>query len=147
MELSNSEKQSIRDRWSCLGEMTLEPIIGGSNTSYFVYTPTARFVLKIYAPQTQTAQIEYEHALLAFLQQANLSFAIPNPIPTSSGETFIHIETQQRSLRVALLPRLAGQTAHRRNLQQVHSIGCALAQLHSVLAQFDPTGQLARLPY
>jgi Ser/Thr protein kinase RdoA (MazF antagonist) len=147
MELSESEKQIICNHWSFLTEIVLEPIQGGSNTTYFVYTPTDQFVLKVYSTTTAASQIEYEHLLLVFLQQANLSFAIPAPIATSSGETLIPIETELRSLKVVLLPRLVGQPANRRNLQQVQSIGCTLAELHCVLTEFDPHRQLARLPY
>jgi len=148
MELSESEKQIILNHWSFLAEMTLDPTIqGASNTTYFVYTQTRQFVLKIYSATTEASQIYYEHSLLAFLQQTDLPFSIPVPIPASSGETIIKIETDQRSLRVALLPRLVGQAANRRNLQQIESIGFALAELHKVLAEFDPEGQFAKLPY
>ncbi|MBE9190253.1 phosphotransferase [Gloeocapsopsis crepidinum LEGE 06123] len=147
MELSELEKQVLVNHWSCLSEMMLDATQGRSNTTYFVHTPTDEFVLKIYSTTTDAAQIEYEHSLLAFLQQVNLSFAIPAPIPALSDETLIHVETQQRSLKVALLPRIVGQPADRRNLQQIQSIGCTLAELHCVLTEFDSQGQLARLPY
>jgi len=147
MELSELEKQIIVNHWSFLTETILEPTQGGSNTTYFIHTPTDQFVLKIYSNTTNAAQIEYEHSLLAFLQQANLSFPIPAPIPISSGETLIHVETQQRLLKVALLPRIVGKPANRHNLQQVQSIGYTLAKLHCVLTEFDPQGKLARLPY
>jgi len=146
MELSELE-QVVVNHWSFLSEMMLDATQRGSNTTYFIHTPTDEFVLKIYSTTTDATQIEYEHSLLAFLQQVNLSFAIPAPIPALSSETLIHIETEQRSLKVALLPRIIGQPADRHNLQQVQSIGCTLAELHCILTEFDSQGRLARLPY
>lgn len=121
MELSELEKQIILNHWSFLTEMILKPTNqGGSNATYFVHIPTTEFILKIYSTTTEASQIEYEHQLLSFLPRKNLSFAVPTPIPTSSGETLIHLETEQRSLKAALLLRLVGQSANRRNLQQIN---------------------------
>ncbi|MEL7314173.1 MAG: phosphotransferase [Cyanobacteria bacterium J06559_3] len=128
--------------------MRLEPTCqGGSNKTYFIHTLTDTFVLKIYAATAEISQIEYEHRLLAFLQEQSPSFSLPTPIPTSNGETLVHLETESRSLRASLLPRLSGKPANRHHLKQVYSIGCALAELHAALAEFDPDGKLARLPY
>lgn len=82
MELSELEKQIIVNSWSFLTEMILEPTIqGGNHTTYFIHTPTNQFVLKIYSTTTANSQIEYEHSLLVFLQQALLLFvAITNTV-------------------------------------------------------------------
>ncbi len=145
---SESVKQVIFDRWSFLAEATFEPIAqGSSQATYFVYTPDNRFVLKLYAATTETAQIQYEHSLLTFLQSTDFSFAIPLPICTTSGETFIVVEADGRSLNAALFPRIVGQAMNRQNLNQVQSAGFALAKLHHQLAKFDPQGKLARLPF
>ena len=124
MELSESEKQNILEYWPFLAEMRLKSITqGGNNVTYYIHTPTKRFVLKIYSETVDVSQIEYEQALLSFLQGKNLSFAIPTPVPTSSGTTLVHLRNEQRLLKAVLLPYLFGQTANRRNLQHVYSIG------------------------
>jgi homoserine kinase type II len=156
MSLSESLKQVIFNQWLFLVEATFEPTIqGSSNATYFVDTRDNQFVLKFYAATTETDQIQYEHSLLTFLQSTDLPFAIPVPIHTSSGETFIAVEADQRfstgerggTLNVALLPRLIGQPMDRQNLKQVQTAGFALAKLHYQLAKFDPLGQSAKLPF
>jgi len=85
--------------------------------------------------------------LLTFLQSTDFSLAIPVPIRTTSGETFIVVEADGRSLNAALLPRIVGQAMDRQNLDQIQSAGFALASLHHQLAKFDPQGKFARLPF
>lgn len=148
MNLSETTKQAIFSQWSFLTEVTLKPTRQGSNnTTYFVHTLDKHFVLKLYAETVETAQIDYEHSLLAFLQHADLSFAVPVPIKTSSGKTLISVKIDERSLNVVLLPQLIGQPLNRQNLDQVQASGLALAELHEKLSQFDLQGQLARLPF
>jgi homoserine kinase type II len=148
MILSESVKQAIANQWTFLVEATFKPTSqGSSNTTYFVDTPNNRFVLKIYAATAEIAQIRYEHSLLTFLHSTDLPFAIPVPIRTSSGETFIAIEADGQSLNVALLPLLVGQPMNRRNLNQVQSAGFTLAKLHDLLSRFDTQGQFARLSF
>jgi Ser/Thr protein kinase RdoA (MazF antagonist) len=147
MSLSESVKKVISNHWSFLAEATFEPTAqGSSQATYFVYTPDNRFVLKLYAATTETVQIQYEHSLLTFLQSTDFSFAVPVPIRTTSGETFIVVEAEGRSLNAALLPRIVGQAMDRQNLDQIQSAGFALASLHHQLAKFDPQGKFARLP-
>ena len=61
------------------------------------------------------------------MQSTDFSFAIPVPIRTTSGETFIVVEADGRSLNAALLPRIVGQAMDRQNLDQIQSAGFALA--------------------
>ncbi len=148
MGLSESIQQVISNHWSLLAEAAFEPTAQGiSNATYFVDTPDHHFVLKLYAATIETAQIHYEHSLLTFLEHANFPFSIPVPIRASSGETFIAVETDGPTLHVALLPRLVGQPMDRQNLNQVQAAGSALAKLHRQLANFDPKGQFAKLPF
>ena len=145
---SASLKQVIFNYWPFLAEATFEPTVqGSSQATYFVYTPDNRFVLKLYAATTETVQIQYEHSLLTFLQSTDFSLAIPVPILTTSGETFITVEADGRSLNATLFPRIVGQTMDRQNLDQIQSAGSALAKLHHQLAKFDPQGKFARLPF
>lgn len=136
------------EHWSFLAGATFELIAqGSSHATYFVNTAENQFVLKFYAATTEIAQIQYEHSLLMFLRSTDFPFAIPVPIPTISGETSVAVEIEQQLLNAALLPRLVGQPMDRHNLNQIESAGLALAKLHVELAQFDPQGQFARLPF
>ncbi|MGF1676463.1 MAG: phosphotransferase [Rivularia sp. (in: cyanobacteria)] len=65
--------------WSFLENPTIQPTNQGTvNTTFFVDAPdSGQFVFKLYDDSTTTAQIKYEHSLLAHLQSADLSFAVP----------------------------------------------------------------------
>jgi homoserine kinase type II len=148
MSLPESVRKVIVEQWSFLAEATFEPTAqGSSNTTYFVNTSSNRFVLKLYAGTTESAQINYECSLLTFLQHADLPFTVPVPIDAACGKTLISVEFDRQSLMVALLPCLVGQPLDRRNLCQVQSAGFSLAKLHHQLAKFDPQGQFAKLPF
>jgi homoserine kinase type II len=148
MSLPESVRQLIVEQWSFLAEATFEPTAqGSSNTTYFVDTSDNRFVLKLYAGTTETAQIHYEYSLLAFLQHTDLPFAVPVPICAACGETLISVDLDEQSFMIALLPCLNGQPMDRRNLEQVQSAGFSLALLHHQLVKFDPQGQFAKLPF
>lgn len=140
--------QLIAQWWPSLGPTALRTTgQGTSNTIYFVDAQAGQFVLKLYGDTTASAQIEYEHALLMHLQKAGVSFAVPAPIPATSGETLIFVEDDAPPLsRVALLPLLSGQSANRKNLRHTRAAGRALGELHHALAGFDPEGQVAQLP-
>jgi homoserine kinase type II len=148
MSLSELVKQAISEQWSFLAEATFEPTAqGSSHAVYFVRASDHQFVLKFYAATTAIAQIRYEHSLLAFLDSTHLPFAVPAPIRTASGETFIAVEVDGQFLNATLLPRLVGHPMERRNLHQIQAAGFALATLHNALAKFDSQGQYARLPF
>lgn len=148
MSLPESIRQVIVEQWSFLAKATFEPTAqGSSNTTYFVDTPNNRFVLKLYAGTAETAQINYEYSILTFLQNADLAFTVPVPIDATCGKALISVQLDKQSFTVALLPCLVGQPMDRRNLDQVQSAGFSLAKLHQQLVEFDPQGQLAKLPF
>lgn len=94
MSLSKLVKEIISNHWSFLAEAIFEPTAqGSSQTTYFVSTADNQFILKLYGATTEAVQIQYEHSLLTFLQSTNFPFAIPIPISTTDGETFVAVET------------------------------------------------------
>lgn len=138
----------LLDLWPFLGAPTLQPTNrqGASNTTYCVDAQAGNFILKLYGDSTLTAQIQYEHSLLLYLQSCDLSFAVPAPVPAISGNTLVLVNKNDTLLRVALLPLLPGQPAALQNLCHTRAAGRALGELHRALAGFDPSGQLAQLP-
>lgn len=148
IDLSEQDVTEILSFWSFLDTSTLQLTNRGtSNTTYFANAPAGKFFLKLYGDSTTTAQIQYEHSLLTYLQQANLSFAVPTPIPALSGETLVHVNRNGSLLRMALIPLIPGQLADRQNLRHANAAGRTLGELHRALAGFDPEGQLAQLPF
>jgi Ser/Thr protein kinase RdoA (MazF antagonist) len=77
---------------------------GASNTTYLVNAQADKFILKLYGDSTLTAQIQYEHSLLLYLQSCDLSFAVPAPILARLGETLVLVNRNNTPLRVALFP-------------------------------------------
>ena len=145
--LCDQDVIELLEEWPFLGAATLQPTNrGASNTTYLVDAQADKFILKLYGDSTLTAQIQYEHSLLAYLQKADLSFTVPAPVPAKSGETLILVNRNNTPLRVALLPLLSGQPADRQNLLHTRAAGRALGELHRALAGFDLEGQLAQLP-
>ncbi|WP_292871511.1 phosphotransferase [Nostoc sp. LPT] len=146
-QLSEQDVTELLDLWSFPNAPTFEPTNRGtSNTTYFVNGQAGNFILKLYGDSTSTEQIQYEHSLLAYLQQVNLSFAVPAPVAAKSGESLVHVSKNHTLLRVALLPLISGQIADRQNCYHARAAGRTLGELHSTLAGFDPEGQLAQLP-
>lgn len=146
--LSEPDVIELLEEWSFLGAATVQPQNrqGASNTTYMVDAKAGKFILKLYGDSTLTTQMRYEHSLLAYLQKADLSFAVPAPVPANSGETLVLVKRNDTLQRVALLPLLSGQPADRHNPRHARAAGQALGELHRVQTGFDPEGQLAQLP-
>ncbi len=147
LQLSEQNITEIFLSWS-LDNPSVKPTNQGTvNITFFVEAPELdKFVFKIYDDTTTTAQINYEHLLLEHLQSCHLSFAVPTPVQSNSGETLITINKNDKILRAALLPLISGQTAERENILHIGAAGSALGELHNALAQFDMDGQLSQLP-
>ncbi|BAZ10800.1 homoserine kinase [Calothrix sp. NIES-4071] len=148
LQLSEQHITEILLHWWSISTPTIKPTNQGTvNTTFFVEAPyLGKFVFKIYSDTTTTAQIHYEHSLLKYLQSCNLSFAVPTPIPSNSGETLVTVNQNDKILRVALLPLILGQTAERENIIHIGAAGQALGKLHKALAEFDTDGQQSQLP-
>lgn len=147
LQLSQQDITEILLNWSLRTPTVIPTNQGTVNTTFFVEAPElGKFVFKIYNDTTTTAQIHYEHSLLQHLQSCNLSFAVPTPVISNSGETLVTINKNSKVLRAALLPLILGQPAERDNLTHIGAAGQALGELHNALATFDTDGKLSQLP-
>ena len=85
--LAEADLVQLLGAWS-LKNPCIQPTTQGTvNTTFFVDTPSDKFVFKLYDDSTTTAQIKYEHSLLAHLQSCDLSFTVP-AIPYKGIATF-----------------------------------------------------------
>lgn len=147
LQLFEEDAIALLNPWSFIEISKVEPTNQGTvNTTFFVETQTEKYVLKLYNDSITTAQIEYEHSLLAYLQLCNLSFVVPTPIPTDAGETLVTVKQDNSMLRLALLPFIAGNSSDRQNIAHTHAISQTLGELHHALAGFDSSGKMAQLP-
>lgn len=76
--------------------------------------------------------LHYEHELLAWLATQPLSFQVPTPMRTRSGETLVTTPTGYQ----LLVPYIAGERPHYTEAGQMEAMGAALAELHTVLARY-----------
>nr|WP_052325230.1 phosphotransferase [Hassalia byssoidea] len=146
-QLSEQDAIALLNAWSFLEILKVQPTNQGTvNTTFFVETQTGKYVLKLYNDSITTAQIEYEHSLLAYLRSRNLSFVVPTPIPTSFGETLVIVKQNNSMLRVVLILFIVGNSSDRQNLAHTYAISQTLGELHHALAGFDSEGKMAQLP-
>ena len=103
--------------WSLAPPIQFEPFATGvNNRSWLVTTASDRFVLKTYRDVTDPDRLAFEHALLAALDAATLPFAVPVPIPASSGATAVPVGDERWSLfhRIQGRAGVAGSESSRR---------------------------------
>jgi Ser/Thr protein kinase RdoA (MazF antagonist) len=90
-------------------------------------------------------RIEYEHALLARLEQLGLSFAVPAPIPRHSGATLAEVGDGAGRALAALFRFIAGRHPDAGNRVQARVCVEALGELDVAFSCIDirpPAGTL-----
>src|SRR5688500_14426761 len=107
--------------WGVQVQEVSRPDRGANNLVWFL---NGDFVLRVYQNLTE-AQVEAEHRLLAGLQEINLPFAVPAPIPTPSGATWMATPDGP----AALYPMLPGRPARDGDLDELGLLGSALGDL------------------
>jgi Ser/Thr protein kinase RdoA (MazF antagonist) len=106
---------------------------GVNNSSFLVVTATGEYILNSYLDVMSREQLEFEHALLTALNAAGLPFAVPAPIPASSGDTIVTIDQRSQVQHWSLTRRIPGRAAERDNVSDAAVSGEALASLHRAL--------------
>ena len=109
------------------------PAAGTNNTTLGVRTGAGRYVLKRYAVPHGAAGLRYQHDLLTWLQGRGLSFSLPAPVATATGETWLH----DGAGYCALLPLLAGERPDYGNPAHMEAVGAALGELHRALRTYS----------
>ena len=109
------------------------PAAGTNNTTLGVRTGAGCYVLKRYAVPHGAAGLRYQHELLTWLQGRGLTFALPAPVATVAGATWLHDGARY----CALLPLLAGKRPDHGNPAHME---------RSVLPSASCTARCARIP-
>ena len=117
-------------------------IRGVSRSTQFVDTPSGSYLLCVYPAGTRPARVGYEHALLAALSGAGLPFAVPSPVPTDAGATFVEVPGADRL--ASLVEVIPGRMLDGTSTVQTRAFGRALGHLHRALAAVDPCRAPAR---
>ncbi|MDP9315152.1 MAG: phosphotransferase [Chloroflexota bacterium] len=116
------------------------PAVGINNIVRGLHTGNGDLVLKTYTANLDVRTIRAEHHLLHWLQTQRLSFAVPVPLTTRSGDTIYPAPEGYH----ALFPRLAGHPPQPDNLQHMEAVGSALGELHRTLEAY--TAPSAHMP-
>jgi homoserine kinase type II len=120
--------------WPLPGPWKLRPTPSGTNNLvHYVETPSGeRYILRLHQ-NSDAPRLRYEVTITQALQEAGLSFAVPSPLPTLSGEMYLPLSTETGEMLATLWPLLPGDHPQRQNLRQAYAAGQALAELHAAL--------------
>jgi Ser/Thr protein kinase RdoA (MazF antagonist) len=128
------DPHDIRSAWDFPGPWTIRaPEHGTNNRSFFVETTDGSYLLRIYQNAGDLVQIRYEHGLLLRLQEGGLSFAVPRPLATSAGETYV----VRDGIVAALFPVIEGRRPVEGSVVQAAACGEALGELDHALAGIE----------
>jgi homoserine kinase type II len=108
-------------------ELFTLPQQGNSTQNRGVHTGSGEYILRTHRGDADA--IRYEHGLLQWLAGRKLSFGVPVPIASRTGETLL--DTQEGLVSLAL--RLPGNRVERGDPIQVQAMGFALGELHAQL--------------
>ena len=109
--------------------------LGLNNTALGIRTGTEDYVLKSYYEPPNEDGLAYEHRLLEWLSEQTLSFVVPAPIPTITGDTWHRTSDGC----YVLLPFISGRRPNPDNPVHVEAVGAALGELHTILRAYPTT--------
>lgn len=136
----------MRRYWPKWSGTTQEGNGGWNNSTFFIENEERSCVLRIYNTHSDREKIEFEHAVLESLQQVQMSYMVPVPIKTETGETIV--QTLDGSEKYAcLFEYIEGATPIEGCYPIAHSFGEAAGELSSVLAKIDPKVAPIYRPY
>jgi len=139
-------QQILQKYWPDWNGDTVKGPSGWNNTTRFIYNSQRRSVMRIYNTHRDKSRIEFELAVLDSLQTMTLSFKIPTPIPTLSGDKLAPV--QDGSGRYAcLFDYIPGRSPQENNIQAAYSFGEKTGELVHVLAKCSVGGEPVYPPY
>jgi homoserine kinase type II len=135
-----STLSSLNSTWDLHAPFSIRLLAEGStnNSVYLVETSAgSRYVVRLYLNQIDSARLNFEHAVLAGLQGQGLSFAVPLPIPTRTGELYGWVSTDEGQALTTVSDFLPGLPPLPSDLAQATAAGEALGELDRALARLE----------
>lgn len=135
----------LRAAWGIAEPSSRWHIIRGiNNRTQVLETSSGNYILRAYSSDRSPKHIRYELDTLVKLQEKNLGFQIPAPIPTRMGELFAVFS----GVIFTLSSLISGSLPQDANLEQSQAAGRTLAELVKTLAdlQVEVTEQSAPFP-
>src|SRR4029077_4932590 len=126
-----ADVDAILDAWDLpRPRVTAKAEGGNQNTTLFVSCAVGEFVLRVYSNVVDPARQRFEHELLQKLASAELSFAVPRPLPSDDGDTLRVIDGRL----AVLFARIPGETLAKDGGAYLGRAAAALAELDVALA-------------
>jgi homoserine kinase type II len=125
---------AILDVWALPRPRAFAPTEGGyQNLTRYVSCAAGEFVLRVHTNVTDPARQRFEHALLRRLADAELSFALPRPLPSDNGDTLRVVDGHV----AALWARIPGAPLPKDGGAHVTKAAAALAELDLAMGQLE----------
>ena len=122
--------EAILDAWRLPRPRVVTKAEGGyQNTTLLVSCDDGEFVLRVYSNVVDTARQRFEHELLRKLAAAELSFAVPRPLPSDDGDTLRVVDGRL----AALFARIPGEVLPKDGGAYLDRAAAALAELDAAL--------------
>lgn len=138
---------ALLDAWPIPHARTLVPVSSGrNNLSRFVATTAGTYFLRVYQNTNDSARISYEHALLEQLRRQGLPFALPQPLATDAGDTYLLTTDDAGAVAAALFPAIPGRRPERGDSAQTLLCAAALRELDDALAHIEIAPSLPAQP-
>lgn len=139
----------LQTAYQLVPPLTLFALPAGINNSIVgLHTGAGDFVIKTRYVRHDPALLRYEQALVQWLAQQELSFAVPPPLITQNGDGWVPTASGDSNGPVQLLlPRLPGTRPDWRDPSQIELVGGALAELHRALAHYPSSSHPALVSY
>ncbi|ARU63304.1 hypothetical protein CBW65_21690 [Tumebacillus avium] len=141
--------QAFEQLWpDAPGPWTWEPAgVGFINLTYRVQSPLGSFFSRIYQNCNAQELVQHEIRVMELLDAQRLSFAIPVPVVTATGQRTAHVVTAEGQERLlALFPLIPGQHPQADDPEQAEASGRGLGELVRVMGQIDEPALCAGVP-
>jgi homoserine kinase type II len=124
----------LREFWQIPKPSSVRTIAQGiNNLTQVLETSSGTYILRTYDSDRSAEHIKYEISVLRALQAKDLSFRVPAPILTVTGEPFV-LSAEEI---ITLSPWLPGLPPQGDNLEQAYAAGQALAELGKALTEIE----------
>lgn len=137
---------TVENLTACLDEyglnlLSFEPAVRGvENTTVFIKTDTAKYVIRIYKRDTYTdSQIQTEIQFMQYLYDKG--FLVPRLIPNSRKRSLSHTIIDGTRWQHILMNKVRGEHLKDYTHETVAQLGSAMAHLHLLSTHYPPSRQ------
>src|SRR2546429_7431537 len=129
-----SDLDAVCDLWRLPRPRAYSATEGGyQNRTMYVSCAAGEFVVRLYTNVAESARQRFEHELLGRLQPAELSFAVPRPLPSDDGDTLRVVAGRL----AALFVRIPGDPLPKDGGPALRQAAAALARLDVALERLE----------